>query len=63
MSETAKLYKDLHWLPETWRVEWTDDEGRIEIAIFCGPNARERAIRYADREHGRFEEISRSRYS
>jgi hypothetical protein len=26
------------------------------VAIFAGPNARERAIRYADRQYGRFEE-------
>jgi hypothetical protein len=34
-----------------------DDDGRIEVAIFAGPNARERAIRYADRQYGRFEEV------
>jgi hypothetical protein len=31
-----------------WRVEWIDDDGGCEVAIFSGPNARERAIRYAD---------------
>jgi hypothetical protein len=25
-----------------------------EVAIFSGPNARERAIRYADRQYGKF---------
>jgi hypothetical protein len=29
-----------------------DQDGSSEIAIFSGPDARERAIRYADREYG-----------
>jgi len=28
-----------------WRVEWIDDDGGCELAIFAGPKARERAIR------------------
>jgi hypothetical protein len=34
--------------PGDWRVEWVDDGG-IEVTIFSDPNARERALRYADR--------------
>jgi len=30
---------------------------RVEVAIFVGPKARERAIRYADRQYGLFEEV------
>ena len=37
---------------DEWRVEWFDDDGTCEVAIFAGPNARERAIRYADRQYG-----------
>jgi hypothetical protein len=29
-----------------------------EVAISSGPNARDRAIRYAERQYGNFEEIS-----
>jgi hypothetical protein len=46
--------------PGDWRVEWIDDDGGCEVAIFSGPNARERAIRYADRQYGSFEEVSLS---
>ena len=38
--------------PGDWRVEWIDDHGGKEVAIFAGPNARERALRYADRQYG-----------
>jgi hypothetical protein len=41
-----------------WRVEKLDDDGEsTEIAIFSGPDARDRAIEYADREYGAFDEI------
>ena len=46
--------------PGDWRVEWINDEGGIEVAIFAGPNARERAFRYADRQYGLFEEVGLS---
>jgi hypothetical protein len=29
----------------------------MEVAIFSGPNARERAIHYAERQYGIFEEV------
>jgi hypothetical protein len=45
-----------------WRVEWFDDDGRSEVAIFAGPNARERALRYADRQYGLFEEVQLDPY-
>jgi hypothetical protein len=59
--EPAKVFKDRR-NPEDWRVEWIDDDGGIEVAIFSGPNARERALRYADRQYASFEEISLSPY-
>jgi hypothetical protein len=39
------------------RVEKLDDDGGSEVAIFSGGDARQRAIRYADREYGAFDEI------
>jgi hypothetical protein len=56
MSEPAKVFEDRLY-PGDWRVEWVDDDGRVELAIFAGPKARERAIRYADRQYGHFEEV------
>jgi hypothetical protein len=34
-----------------------DDDGACEVAIFAGHKARERALRYADRQYGIFEEV------
>jgi hypothetical protein len=48
-------------IPGDWRVGWVDDDGGVEVAIFAGPNARERAIRYADRQYGVFEEVDLER--
>jgi len=55
--EPAKVFEDRE-SPEDWRVEWIDDDGGCEIAIFSGQNARERAIRYADRQYGNFKKVS-----
>ena len=60
-AEPAKVFED-RWCPGDWRVEWVDDDGSVEVAIFSGPNARERALRYADRQYGNFEEISLDPY-
>ena len=35
--ETAHLFQDRR-VPGDWRVEWTDDDGAVEVAIFSGPN-------------------------
>ena len=44
--------------PGEWRVEWYDDDHNLsEVAIFSGRNARERAIRYAERQYGDYEEV------
>lgn len=45
----AKVFEDRE-TPGDWRVEREDEDGSIEVAIFSGPNARERALRYADRQ-------------
>jgi hypothetical protein len=58
----AKLFRDRQHA-EDWRVEKMDEDGSSEIAIFSGPDARERAIRYADREYGAFDEIELERRS
>ncbi len=61
MSELAQIFED-RVNPREWRVEWFDDDGRCEVAIFAGPNARERAVRYADRQCGLFEEVELDPY-
>ena len=43
--------------PGDWRVEKIDDDGGVEVTIFSGPDARERAIQYADWRYPGFEEI------
>jgi hypothetical protein len=47
MSEPAKVFEDRKFAGD-WRVEKFDDDGGAEVAIFCGPNARERAVQYAE---------------
>ena len=55
------MFEDREW-PGEWRVKWVDEDGGVEVAIFFGPNAREWALRYADRQYSNFEEISLSPY-
>ena len=55
MSEPAKVFED-RLTPGRWRVEWFDDDRRCECRSFAGPKARKRAIGYADRQFGLFEE-------
>jgi hypothetical protein len=58
----AKVFRDrVH--TEDWRVEKLDDDGGSEVAIFSGPDARDRAIRYADCEYGAFDEIALEPYA
>jgi hypothetical protein len=41
-----------------WRVEKMDYDGGYEVVkVFTGPNAREQAIQFAEREFGVFDEI------
>ena len=57
----AEVFED-RVTPGDWRVEREGEDGTIEVAIFSGPNARERAIRYADRQYGDFVERRYARY-
>jgi hypothetical protein len=59
--EPAKVFPDRHGSGD-WRVERFGDDGACEVAIFSGPNARDRALLYADRQYGRFEELSLTPY-
>jgi hypothetical protein len=52
----AKVFED-RITPRNWRVEKMDEDGGYEVAVFGGPKARERALRYADREYGEFDKI------
>jgi hypothetical protein len=59
MAALALVFSDrLHG--DDWRVEWIDADGSAEVAIFSGPGAHQRAVRYADRQYGNFEEIDPS---
>jgi hypothetical protein len=51
-----RLFRDREHTGD-WRVEKMDEDGGSEVAIFSGGDERQRAIRYADREHGAFDEI------
>jgi hypothetical protein len=57
MSVPAKVFEDRK-APGDWRVEKFDDDGGAEVAIFGGPNARQRAIEYADWRYRDFEEVA-----
>ena len=58
----AKVFRDGE-RPGDWRVERLCDDGEsIEVAIFSGGDERQRAIRYADREYGEFDEIELEPY-
>jgi hypothetical protein len=44
--------------PGNWRVEKRDEDGGYDaVKVFTGPDARQQAIRYAEREFGAFDEI------
>ena len=48
--------------PGDWRVEKMDEDGGYEVAVFSGGDPRQRAIRYAEREYGYFDEIELEPY-
>ena len=59
----ANLFRDREHIGD-WRVEKLLDDGEsCEVAIFGGGDARQRAIRYADREYGAFDEIELEPYN
>jgi hypothetical protein len=53
--EPAKVFED-RLTAGDWRVEWEDEDGGVEVTIFSGPSARERAIQYADWRYRQFVE-------
>jgi hypothetical protein len=61
MSEPAKVFED-RATPGEWHVEWFDDDGRCELEVFTGPNARRVALRYAMQKYGHFKEVQLEPY-
>ena len=55
-AEPANVFED-RVTPGQWRVEWFDDDGRCELEIFSGPDARRQALRYAMQKYGHFREV------
>jgi hypothetical protein len=55
-TEPAYVFEDQQ-SPDDWYVQWADDDGGCEMAIFTGPRARDRATGYAERQYGSFEEV------
>jgi hypothetical protein len=49
-AEPANVFEDRQ-TPGQWRVEWFDDDGRCELEIFTGHDARRQALRYAVRTY------------
>jgi hypothetical protein len=47
MPEPANVFED-RLTPGDWRVECEDDDGGVEVTIFSGPDAHDRATQYAD---------------
>src|SRR5438270_12116895 len=51
----AKVFEDRE-TPGNWRVEKMDEDGGYDVVkVFTGPDAREQAIRYAERGLGIFD--------
>jgi hypothetical protein len=61
MPETAKVFEHREKAGH-WRVEWIDEDGGCEVAIFAGAHARDRAIRYANSQYGSFEATTLAPY-
>jgi hypothetical protein len=61
MPERAKVFEDRESLGD-WRVERTDEDGAVEVAVFGGPQVPESAIRHANREYGVLDEIELEHY-
>jgi len=60
-GEPAKVFED-RVTPGRWRVEWFDNDGRSEVEIFTGADARDQALRYAKRKYQRVEEVKLEPY-
>ena len=55
-TEPAYVFEDRQ-TPGDWHVQWTADDGGFEMAIFSGPRAHERAIMFAERCYGSYEQV------
>ena len=55
-SQPAYVFEDRQ-SPGDWHVQWTDDDGGFEMAIFSGPRAHERAIMFAERCYSSYAEV------
>ena len=55
-DDPAFLFEDRQ-TPGDWHVQWTANDGGFEMAIFSGPRAHERAIMFAERCYGSYEEV------
>ena len=59
----AKQFRDREHIGD-WRLEKLQHDGKsIAVAIFGGGDARQRAIRYANREYGAYDEIELAPYA
>jgi hypothetical protein len=56
MSEPAKVFED-PLVSGDWCVEREKVDGAVELAIFSGPEARGRAVQYADWRYRLFTEL------
>jgi hypothetical protein len=56
MQFPAEIVKDAT-IPNAWRVEKldSDQDGGVDVTIFSGPSARERATEYAAWKYGSYE--------
>ena len=50
MPEPATVFED-PLVTGDWCVEWEDDDGGVELTMFAGPDARDRAFQYAGLSH------------
>ena len=61
MVEGAKVFQDRE-IPDQWCSNGFDDDGRCELEIFTGPDARQQALRYAWRKYKVFSEVQLEPY-
>ena len=55
-TEPAYVFEDRQSSGD-WHVQWTANDGGFEMAIFSGPRAHERAIMFAERCYGSYEQV------
>ena len=57
-SELASVFEDRE-ISGDWRVEKFNEDGGCEVQVFTGPDARGRAINYAEERYGAYVVFSR----